>query len=455
MNPILDEIAKTSIQMMLNEPFFGHFFTAIVKDISKDTESISLEPQRLDMLKLIINEDYWRSVLTNPSVEKTKNLRYGAIKHQILHLVLKHILRMQDFGDKQLFNMAADLSVNQYIQKDQLSEDAITLETFPDFNMETQQTLDYYYKRLKEEAEEIDKAGDDAAENEEEKEQENQNNANNNSDDDNEDEQDNEQKDEKKQKYNPNLNQSQNNLLNLSQDKNNLHTQQHKNWEKIAKMSTAERKIMDAMINEAIMTTMQRTRNKQRGTLPGDLQSYLDKLLETLKPNVNWRRVLRLFAATSSKTYIKSTIQKISKRYGVSPGIKIKHRQKLLVAIDTSGSVADEELTEFFAEIYHIWRNGASIRIIECDAEIGNNYDYNGKQPQTVSGRGGTDFNPPIYYANDEYKPNGIVYFTDGQAPAPDIAARAPILWLISSGGIDAENWDFLPGRKVKMYKQI
>jgi hypothetical protein len=30
-----------------------------------------------------------------------------------------------------------------------------------------------------------------------------------------------------------------------------------------------------------------------------------------------------------------------------------------------------------------------------------------------------------------------------------------PILWFITSAGIDDENWDFLPGRKVKMIKQL
>ncbi len=450
MNPILDEIAKTSIQLMLNEPFFGHFFTSIIKDISKDTESVSLEPNRLDMLKLIINEDYWRSVLTTTDPETTKNVRYGAIKHQILHLVLKHILKVQDFGDKHLFNMAADLSANQYISRHQLDEEAITIEKFPEFKLEPQQTLDYYYKRLREEADAIDASGQGEGENEEEDDQEpNGGNSSNN-----EEEEEQEKKD-KEYEPNPKLNEAQNQLQKLREDKNNLHLQQHKNWEKIAQMTTAERKIMDAMINEAIINTMQRTRNKQRGTLPGDLQQYLDQLLENLKPNVNWRRVLRLFAATSSRTYLKTTIQKISKRFGTSPGIKIKHRQKLLVAIDTSGSVSDEELKEFFGEMYHIWRNGAEIRVIECDTQINNVYDYKGKQPETVSGRGGTDFNPPFEYANGEYKPNAMVYFTDGHAPAPNILARIPVLWLVSANGISADDWDFLPGRKVKMYKQV
>ena len=38
---ILDEVAKTSIQLMLKETFYGHFFTSILKDDSELTDSIA------------------------------------------------------------------------------------------------------------------------------------------------------------------------------------------------------------------------------------------------------------------------------------------------------------------------------------------------------------------------------------------------------------------------------
>ena len=61
----------------------------------------------------------------------------------------------------------------------------------------------------------------------------------------------------------------------------------------------------------------------------------------------------------------------------------------------------------------------------------------------------------PIAFANDDYKPDAIVYFTDGYAPAPEVISRKPILWMISSNGINEDTWDFLPGRKAKMIKQV
>lgn len=470
MTPLLDEIAKTSIQLMLNEPFYGHFFTSILKDVSEKTSSVSLSPTAHGTLKLIINEAYWKTQLTFPDAEKTKQLRYGAIKHQILHLVLKHIMRVQDFGNKKLFNIAADLATNQYISKKQLTDDAVTLEQFPHFKLESQQSLDYYYKQLKEESDKIEDIlqgnpppddsdsdaatsnpfgqgsgqGDDSSEQSDDQ----------NQDPDDQNDQNDEQKEPKEEQH-PDLNESQNRLRNLINQENHTQLDQHKSWEEIAALSNAERKLLDSLINDAIVNTMNRVRGKQYGTLPGDLQSYLDALLESLKPNVNWRRVLRLFAASSSRTYLKNTIQRASKRYGTTPGIKIKRRQKIQVNVDTSGSVSDEDLKEFFSEIYHIWKNGADIHVVECDTQVQAAYNFTGQPPKVVHGRGGTDFNAPLAYANDEYRPDAIVYFTDGEAPAPEVATRAPILWLICEQGISEDNWDFLPGRKVKMYRQI
>ena len=79
------------------------------------------------------------------------------IKHQVLHVVFKHILRSREFGNKQLFNIAADLAVNQYIEQRQLLEQASKIEDFPDFKLDRGQSVDYYYKRLMEELDEMDK----------------------------------------------------------------------------------------------------------------------------------------------------------------------------------------------------------------------------------------------------------------------------------------------------------
>jgi len=431
---------------MLNEPFFGHFFTSILKDVSDKTNTIAVTVGGKQMIKLLVNPKYWDNelkVTDRPSPKEnkkaTKELRYGAIKHQILHIVFKHALRFTEFGNKKLFSIAADLAANQYIKSEQLTEEAIRLEDFPEFKLNRGQAIDYYYQHLSDELDDMQQSqtgqggqGDDQGQDDESEEDNNSDNSNQEG-----------------------LNQAQQKLKDLMEDENNDMLNQHKFWDEFEKLSSAEQKMVEAMINESIVNSVSRLKQSSYGSLPGGLQQYINLLVESLKPNINWRRVLRIFTASSSRTRLKNTIRRPSKRYGTTPGIKIQSKQKILVAIDTSGSVQEDELKEFFGELYHIWKQGAEIYVVECDTQIHNQYLYKGLPPEVVSGRGGTDFNAPIQFANEEYLPDAIVYFTDGYASEPEVISRKPILWMVTSNGIDEDSWDFLPGRKVKMVKQV
>ena len=257
MNPILEEIAKTSIQLMLKEPFYGHFFTSVLKDISDKTESVAVSLTGKQMLKLIVNEEYWQEKLSVMNAlgkiddEATKNLRYGAIKHQILHIVFKHILRVNEFGNKKLYGIAADLSANQYINSTQLTEDSIRLEEFPEFKLDRGQSIDYYYKRLSEELEELTKS-ESGGDGDEEEDTEDQNSS------------DNEQSDSD-ESDSPELNQAQQKLKELLEQEEHTQLNQHKFWEDMDKLSSAERKMMEAMINESILNSVQRIKSSQYG----------------------------------------------------------------------------------------------------------------------------------------------------------------------------------------------
>ena len=129
---------------------------------------------------------------------------------------------------------------------------------------------------------------------------------------------------------------------------------------------------------------------KSRGTIPAELQEKIDQLLKPEPPVFNWRAYFRRLLGTAFDIYQKKTRRKESNRFEESPGLKRKKKHKMLVAIDTSGSVNSDELREFFSEIYHIWKAGAVVDILECDMKISKpKYEYNGKMPEFISGRGG------------------------------------------------------------------
>ena len=104
---------------------------------------------------------------------------------------------------------------------------------------------------------------------------------------------------------------------------------------------------------------------------------------------------------------------------------------------------SDEELKDFFSEITYIYKAGARITILECDAKITANYEYNGKWNGKVHGRGGTSFQPVIdYYRHNMKDYSALVYFTDGECTIPDNTPRDTI-WVITSSGYRQE----YPGR--------
>ena len=92
---------------------------------------------------------------------------------------------------------------------------------------------------------------------------------------------------------------------------------------------------------------------------------------------------------------------------------------KIVVCIDTSGSVDDEMIAHIFNEIFEILaKRKHDITIVECDAEV--QRVYKAKTPKDiklkVAGRGGTWFSPAIEYVNDhkEFRDALMIYFTDG-----------------------------------------
>lgn len=401
---ILEDVSKVSIQLLLQEPFYGHFFTGLIKKVSKEIDTLAVGYHN-SLITLYINSKFWTDSLSN------EDFKYGGIKHEILHIVFKHIFRYKSFSQKTIFNVAADIVVNQYVATNQLIEGAVLLGNFPELSLEPHQHVNHYYNAL---LDLHNKFAD--GKNEEEAES----------------------------------NESWKNLKNfLDQDAENQ--KRHSFWKEIDKLSSAEKDIAEAAVNQALENTLKRVKSKDFGKLPAGLQQYLEEFEKSLVPVVNWKRVLKLFANSSSRTEIRNTLRRPSKRYGTNPGIKVKKKQKLLIAIDTSGSINMDELKDFFNEVYHIWKQGTEVFVVECDTAIHSEYYYNGKTPKTVSGGGGTAFEPPLQYANDVYRPDALIYFTDGYASNPSVRAVCPLLWLISKEGSDLEYLRDFPGRKVKM----
>ncbi len=397
----LHEIAQTAIALLLREPFYAHLLSGLNKEVvgqghPVDTLAVNHSAKGYT---LYVNEQFWSTVLTQPEH------RYGVLKHELLHLVFRHLQVKEPHLDPLLMNVAFDLVVNQYVARDLLPDDSLFLDTFPDLGLLPGQTWFYYYKQL-----EPAKKGQGGAEPD---------------------------------------SPSRQSLQKIRADSHGL--DRHQPWQVRESRSELDKSLADSQLDSMLRSAHQRSSAHAWGSLPADVREQLSQLLMPVGNRIDWRRTLRLFAGSTGKTYLKTTLKRPSKRYGTTPGHVLRHKQRLLVAIDTSGSIGAPELHLFFSELYFLWRAGAVIDVVECDTHIQNRFVYRGRTPPSATGRGGTDFREPIALANRN-KPDGLVYFTDGFAPTPDIRCRVPILWILTPGGL-AENhpqFGLLPGRKVR-----
>lgn len=188
-----------------------------------------------------------------------------------------------------------------------------------------------------------------------------------------------------------------------------------------------------------------------RGLVPAFLKEYVDSLFEKVKPVMDWKAYLRRFMGSNAEVYTKKTRRKQSTRFPENPGLKIKQKKRILVGVDTSGSMSQEDLKEAFNEIYHIYRTGTAVDVMEIDATVHRVYPYKGKWEGLCHGRGGTQMSPGIEYFNEHSSMySTFVLVTDGfieSDPTP-VRAGKRMLWVVSSNGQVSDTW---PGYKIQI----
>jgi predicted metal-dependent peptidase len=424
-NDIEDELSRGIIKLLFNEPFYAHFLGQVSRIVSKDVTETAAVGLRQNAIYLFINPDFFLTQL------KTLDERVAIIKHEVLHLVFKHLYRHKSNWDPNTANIAADIVVNQYIGRWPLPEGAILLGQFSVLNLEAEETVEYYYSKLIDARQCAPKKISDIK-----KELESEGTDGN--------------KKEEIQKNLQDWERIDDLLNNIKSGEGKVWMDDHKKWsDKPGDEAELHR------IDDAILTSRKRIKEKDWQDLkktPEFLKQIIEAILEKRKPQVDWKRSLRIFANSSRHSKVVGTMKRYSKRFGEpSTGIRIKSFQKIAVIIDTSGSVDDDSLSLFFTEIHAMWKNRAEILVIECDDVVGQTYPFRGKFPKVISGRGGTAFDPAFEYLQKERKRkkfDGCIYLTDGYAITPTIKPPCKLLWVLTPDGTD-ENLAF--GANVKL----
>ena len=200
-------------------------------------------------------------------------------------------------------------------------------------------------------------------------------------------------------------------------------------------MTAEEMENLNQVIDDMLVFAAEEV-EKGRGTIPAELVGKITDIRNRKKPKpvTDWKKYFRRYIGNEFSDIIKKSRKRESKRFPDAAGNRHKRKSHILVAIDTSGSVSMPEYREFFGQL-RTMRKDVSFHVVECNAKIQFEYDFNGTIREELHGGGGTDFNPPVQmYLENRRKFEGLVYFTDGGAPIPNNTPKET-LWVVSSQG--------------------
>jgi predicted metal-dependent peptidase len=218
-------------------------------------------------------------------------------------------------------------------------------------------------------------------------------------------------------------------------------------WDGAKEMTEEEKKVLEREIDQAIRQGVM-AHQKIAGTSGGDIDR---DLLDLLEPKVDWREMLREFVKSTCSAKDTSSWRRVNRRF-LSMGTympsligeKVGH---LVIAVDTSGSVGQEELSGFLTEVRGIAEEvkPSQVDLIYWDSRVAGHEEYTesdvGNIINSTKPRGGGGTSPSCvseYLKEKRIEPECIIVLTDGYV-GNDWGRdwTAPVLWAIVGGDKD------------------
>lgn len=215
-------------------------------------------------------------------------------------------------------------------------------------------------------------------------------------------------------------------------------------WDGAEEMTADEQRELAREIDEAV---------RQGALVAGKLGSGGDRdLAELLQPQVNWREVLREFVQTTCTGSDYSTYRRPNRRY-LSSGMYMpsgisEQVGELVVAIDTSGSIGQRELSAFLTEVKEICEtvHPESVRLMYWDTRVCRDEKYDMHELDTLvqstkpAGGGGTDVTCVTDYIRDNnINAQAAIVLTDGYLFGGWGQWTMPVLWCVMDSGRTAD----------------
>jgi len=362
---VLDNVIVARVGLLLRHPFFGNMATRLKIEACDDWCPTAATDGR----HLYFNTQFFNA-MTNKEIE-------FVIAHEILHCVFDHLGR-RDGRNPVLYNIAADYIVNNLLQRDRIGDMPKLVQCYQDFKYDgwtSEEVYDELFKEAEKNGEEfVKQLGEMLDEH---------------IDWDGEGDSEGSSKPKKgKGKSGP------------------------------PKYSKEEMRKIKEEIKESMMSAAQAS---GAGNLPGEISRMIKELTE---PKMNWREILRQqIQSTIRNDYTFSRPSRKGWHTGaILPGMNFDTTIDVAVAIDMSGSIGNDQATDFLSEVKGIMEEykDYNIKLWCFDTKVYNEDDFtadNGKdlEDYEVKGGGGTEFDCNWHYMKDtDFVPKKFIMFTDG-----------------------------------------
>ncbi|MDJ0939728.1 MAG: VWA-like domain-containing protein [Woeseiaceae bacterium] len=184
--------------------------------------------------------------------------------------------------------------------------------------------------------------------------------------------------------------------------------------------------------------TVERMAQKSQGDTPEGLKREIEQVVN---PQLDWRVMLWRFVTKTPCDF-----SGYDRRF-IHGGLYLDNLEgeslNLHIAVDTSGSISDEELAQFRAEVASIIRcyDHIEAKIYFVDADVYGPYPLSSRSRiPDAEGGGGTSFSVFFDAIEDKlhsWEPTVCVYFTDGYGDFPERTPTIPVLWVVTDEGSD------------------
>jgi predicted metal-dependent peptidase len=211
-------------------------------------------------------------------------------------------------------------------------------------------------------------------------------------------------------------------------------------WKGAKELSEEDKKAIEKEVDQALRQGVI-NHNKIAGKGAGGLNRELGDLLE---PKIDWREMLREFVKATCSAKDASSWRRVNRRYlgtGVyMPSLIGERVGHLVIGIDTSGSIGNEELNEFLTEVKGIASevHPEKVDLMYWDTQVAGHEQYGYHEVDNIvsstkpMGGGGTDPTCMITYMKEKgIKPEAIIMLTDGCIGDWGNEWESPILWTI------------------------